>query len=207
MLTRQGSVQTLDNPIFGVSLMPCNTFGFIEFATEELATTVVQFDRIEFMGRPMKLGRPGKIAHQTVFTPGIDVTPLREKGIIPSPWAQSQWKAGGTQHGVNNQVAKMEQKKREIYVSGFPPNIQVTPQILKDMFAPCCEYLPSYNKALGFPVLGVSIVGDGKFAFVEFQTQQLAEAVIPCFSNIEYLGHVLIVNKPAMQPGVPGYTA
>ena len=33
----------------------------------------IRFDRIEFMGRPMKLGRPGKIAHQTVFTPGIDV--------------------------------------------------------------------------------------------------------------------------------------
>ena len=74
----------------------------------------------------------------------------------------------------------------------------MTAQILKDLFAPCCEYLSAYNKALGFPILGVSIVGDGKFAFVEFQTQQLAEAIIPCFSGIEFLGHVLIVNKPAM---------
>lgn len=60
------------------------SFAFVEFWTEELAATVIEFDGVTFQNRQLKIGRPAKFVPTGPLAPPMDVQSLRDSGDIPS---------------------------------------------------------------------------------------------------------------------------
>merc|ERR1719199_1349832 len=205
-------IGAVPQPVLSVSLSADGTYAFVEFATEELASTALEFDKGEFLGRPLKVGRPGKMSSMG-FQPAMDVLPLRMQGRIPS--VQPAWLAGkglgpaavqmaqsqllgkgpGGPPGPANAGPSSEKRKREIFIGNLAKD-QVSPLTLRDLFTPACEHLPQYIKTLGPPINDVILAPDGLSAFVEFQNENLAGSIIPIFDNMELLGTKLAVCKP-----------
>ena len=65
-----------------VGISEDGSYGFVEFATEELASTAFEFGNTVFLERPMKIDRPMKFI-PTGCVPPMDVMPLRLTGRIP----------------------------------------------------------------------------------------------------------------------------
>lgn len=59
------------------------SFAFVEFWTEELAATVIEFDGVHFEGRNLKIGRPAKFIPNGPLAPPMDVQELRVMGVLP----------------------------------------------------------------------------------------------------------------------------
>ncbi|EER16214.1 conserved hypothetical protein [Perkinsus marinus ATCC 50983] len=156
-------------------------YAFVEFASEEIAVTCLELDKAEFLGRPMKIGRPTGLILPGPAPPPMDVSVLRNQGFLPT-------KAMPTNPSQNR-------KQRELYVGNLAIGV-VTPQVLHELFEPACKVLPDYDPALGPPVLQAEIRGDGRFAFVEFQNDRLATAALSIFNGMEVLGRRLIVSRP-----------
>ncbi|EEQ98376.1 splicing factor U2AF 65 kDa subunit, putative [Perkinsus marinus ATCC 50983] len=153
-----------------VRLSPCGQYCFVEFASEEICLTALEFDRVEFLGRQLRIARP------TGYTPlgpppaPMDVSVLRVQGFLP----QKAMPANPQQ----------DKRQREAYVGNLALGV-ITPQVLKDLFEPACSVLPDYNSALGPPVLAADVRGEGRFAFVEFQNDRLCSAAIDIFNGME----------------------
>jgi hypothetical protein len=64
------------------------SFAFVEFWTEELAASVIEFDGVVFQGRSLKIGRPAKFIPSGPLAGPMDVQPLRDEGLIPSERSQ-----------------------------------------------------------------------------------------------------------------------
>jgi hypothetical protein len=69
-------------PVMSVGISEDGSYGFVEFATEELASTAFEFGNTVFLERPMKIDRPMKFI-PTGCVPPMDVMPLRLTGRIP----------------------------------------------------------------------------------------------------------------------------
>ncbi|KAF4673838.1 hypothetical protein FOL46_006391 [Perkinsus olseni] len=164
-----------------VRLSPCGQYCFVEFASEEICLTALEFDRVEFLGRQLRIARPSGYTPLGPPPPPMDVSVLRVQGFLP----QKAMAANPQQ----------DKKQREVYVGNLASGL-VTPQVLKDLFEPACKVLPDYNAALGPPVLTADVRGEGRFAFVEFQNDKLCTAAIDIFNGMEVLGRRLVVGRP-----------
>ncbi|KAF4715940.1 hypothetical protein FOZ63_003193, partial [Perkinsus olseni] len=156
-------------------------YAFVEFASEEIAVTCLELDKAEFLGRPVKIGRPTGLVLPGPAPPPMDVSVLRNQGFLPTKAMPSN--------------PSQNRKQRELYVGNLAIGV-VTPQVLHELFEPACKVLPDYDPALGPPVLQADIRGDGRFAFVEFQNDRLATAALSIFNGMEVLGRRLIVSRP-----------
>ncbi|KAF4663122.1 hypothetical protein FOZ61_001925 [Perkinsus olseni] len=156
-------------------------YAFVEFASEEIAVTCLELDKAEFLGRPVKIGRPTGLVLPGPPPPPMDVSVLRNQGFLPTKAMPSN--------------PSQNRKQRELYVGNLAIGV-VTPQVLHELFEPACKVLPDYDPALGPPVLQADIRGDGRFAFVEFQNDRLATAALSIFNGMEVLGRRLIVSRP-----------
>ncbi|KAF4678116.1 hypothetical protein FOL47_005395 [Perkinsus chesapeaki] len=165
-------------------------YAFVEFASEEIAVTCLEFDKAEFLGRPMKIGRPTGLALPGPAPPPMDVSVLRNQGFLPGKGMPSN--------------PSQNRKQRELYVGNLAVGV-VTPQVLHELFEPACKVLPDYDPTLGPPVLQADIRGDGRFAFVEFQNDRLASAAMSIFNGMEVLGRRLVCSRPqGYEPPVAG---
>jgi len=180
------------SPILNVNFGGENGYAFLEMADEILASTVVEFDRTEFGGRQLKVGRPAKTAMGTYFAPSLDVTPLRQSGLIPHVSPNMHAMPG---FGSTPAADPLEKKRREVYVGNLTMG-QVTPEILRELFTPACEILPDYDRSKGPPVVHVNLPEPGKFAFVEFQNEAIANQVISLFDNMDLLGRKMMCKRP-----------
>ena len=178
--TGAGSIQD-------IKMSTCGTYAFVQFYTEELAVTALEFDKHEFLGRQMRIGRPTGVVLTTPPPPPMDVTPLRTMGYLP------------VKSGVVTVTGAADKKQRELYIGNLHPGI-MTPDLVRELFEPACRLLPDYVKLdhtkVPSPVLSVEFGGDGRFAFVEFVTESLATAGLVIFNQVEVLGKRMSVMRP-----------
>lgn len=173
-------------PVVEVQIGSDGKFAFVEFATEELAVTALEFDRCELLGRPIKTGRSNNYVPMGPPPQPLDVSMLRAAGFI-NPTAKS------TQARAINPLEG--RKQRELFIGQLPTNI--TPEAISDLFTPACQLLPEYNPSLGPPILNVDIHTSGTYGFAEFQSHDLATAAKGIFHNMEVLGKKLTVDRPS----------
>ena len=150
-------------------------FGFVEFWTEELAGTAIEFNGVEFMGRPMKTGRPSGFVAMTKLAPPLDCEPLRAAGLLPKELAvlgdmQATADKLGLTGGINGQSSIMTangvqqtlsnnlviRRQRELYFGNLPQG-QLTAESIKQLLTPACELLPDYIKDAGPPIINVNM--------------------------------------------------
>jgi len=173
------------------------SFAFVEFWSEELAATAMEFNGADFMGRPLKTGKPSNSAGIPEGTYPLDVSPLREAGILPAVAVPVH------QPGVGGVPSR--QKARELYFGNLPQG-QLTSEAMKALVTPASELLPQYNPALGPAVISVHMNAEGMYCFVEFQSEELATAAMPIFDKMDVIGRSINVNRPTgyTAPGMPG---
>jgi len=201
------------------------TFGFVEFWTEELAGTALEFNGVEFMGRPMKTGRPSGFVAMGKLADPLDVDPLRKAGLLPQ---QAQKSIGYQPHagnagaeaaalamnpvgggmmpagGLSNNL--ILRRQRELYFGNLPQG-QLTAESIKQLLTPACELLPDFEKDGGPPIVNVNMQNpeQAKFCFVEFQNDKLASSAIPIFNGMEIFGRKMVVARPTgyVDPEMP----
>ena len=164
-----------------VKVSQCGMFGFVEFWTEELASTALEMDKHDFFGRSMRIGRPSGYVEASIVAAPLDVNPLREIGILPP-------RSGPI-------PASHDKKLRELYVGNLPAGA-INADLIKELFEPACKVLPEFNPALGSPVVSVDMQGEGRFAFVEFQNESLCNKALLLFHGMEVLGRRITVGRP-----------
>lgn len=166
-------------------------YAFVEFWTEELAATAIGFNQVEFMGRPMKVGRPTGFKLQGPEPNPLNLNPLRNASLLP---------------GQVNLVEDPQQnkKQRELYFGNLPVG-QLNGEAIRQLVTPALQLLPEYNPELGGPVVSVYVADNGMFAFVEFQNERLATAAMPIFNGMEIFGRKMAVGRPTgyMENGQP----
>jgi len=102
------------------------SFAFVEFWTEELAATVIEFDGVQFQGRNLKIGRPAKFVPSGPLADPMDVTELRESGMIPSERSQHANTPG--YGGKNTPLTKELRQKAKFDRQGSTNEFGMTPQ-------------------------------------------------------------------------------
>ena len=155
-------------------------FCFLDFWTEELAATALWLDKIEYYGRLLKIGRPSGY-DLSIFTipPPLDVSVLRQQGILPADSTCSETR-----------------KSRQIYVGNLPPG-KISEQLLRDLFEPACRKLLTNSHSSVTPIVNVELHDDGRYAFVEFVSESLANATLGVFgNNTEIMGRRIFLGRP-----------
>jgi hypothetical protein len=163
------------------------TYAFIQFLSEEIAVTALEFDKHEFFGRQLRIGRPTGVMLTTPPPPPMDVTPLRNMGKLPM------------KSGVVLVPGGADKKQRELYVGNLHPSV-MNPDLIRELFEPACRLLPMYAKLdqdkVPSPILSVDFGGEGRFAFIEFVSEALATAALAVFNQVELLGKKMSVMRP-----------
>jgi len=161
------------------------TYSFIQFFTEEIAVTALEFDKHEYMGRALRIGRPTGVVLTTPPPPPMDVTPLRSLGYLPS-------------RSAGMSAADQAQKKqREVYVGNLHPGV-MTGELIRELFEPACRLVPDFleTERTPSPIASVEFGQDGRFAFIEFVNDALASAALLIFNQVELLGKRMSVMRP-----------
>ena len=163
------------------------TYAFMQFFTEELAVTALDFDKHEFCGRQLRIGRPTGVMLTTPPPPPMDVTPLRNMGRLPM------------KSGVVLVAGGVDKKQRELYVGNLHPGA-MNPDLIRELFEPACSLLPVFAKLdhekVPSPILAVDFGGEGRFAFIEFVSESIATAAMTIFNQVELLGRRISVMRP-----------
>ena len=89
----------------------------------------------------------------------------------------------------------MKKKQRELYVGNLPIG-QVSAQMLGELFAARLAVLPLPTPSATGPVIGVKLNDDGKFGFVEFASEELADVAERLFHKTELCGRLINVGRP-----------
>eukprot|EP01066_Platyproteum_vivax_P001574 Platyproteum_vivax@DN1201_c0_g1_i1.p1 len=177
---------TLGPPVTHVQLSGDNKYAFVELKDDALAATAIKFNKTELCGRALNIGRPSGYVASPLQAEPLDISPLTNAGIVPA--------VGG--------VTLTNKKQREVYVGNLPIGM-VSPQMLKELFTKPMTILPEFDPILGPPVLNVDLGIEGRYAFVEFQSERLATAALGTFQNLQLYGRQLSLGRPAgyLPPG------
>eukprot|EP00808_Paulinella_micropora_P026925 g54283.t1 len=182
-------------PVTNVQLHNQGKFAFVQVANDTIASTLIRFDKMMLGGRPINIGRPS--GYQPPFP---QVEPLE----IPSE--------AFTAVGLNPQLAAIaaslpsfvappgEKKQRELYVGNLAVGL-VTPPMLMELFRTGLTALPDCPPN---PVITANLDKMGKFAFVEFATEELASTALNMFNKIEFCGRPLQLGRPTGYIPPPG---
>jgi len=219
----KGYSPTMGPPVACVQMSGDGKFAFVEFRDELMAVTALQLDKVELSGRPLNVGRPAGFIPPSAGLP--QPTPLQLPsglgGNTGPPPSVSLSGPGGIQLGgttvtpaaggalasllaaAGGAAAKLDNKKqRELYVGNLPVGM-ITPQALKDLFTAPLRTLPNHDESQGPPVLNVDLASDGKFAFVEFRSEEIAQVALTLFDKMEVVGRTINVGRPRgyIEPG------
>jgi hypothetical protein len=171
-------------PIREIKLSSCGMYAFLEFWTEEITITAIEMDKHEFFGRSMRIGRPSGFVYTNPNPPPpMDVTLLRQRGLIPAMIAG---------------MVSGDKKERQVYLGNLPPGV-LTTDLIRELFEPACRLLPDFAPladSVPSPVLSVDFGAEGRFAFVEFVNDRIATCSLNIFNNVEVFGKKLSVMRP-----------
>merc|ERR1712046_111168 len=84
-------------------------------------------------------------------------------------------------------------KQRELYIGNLAAGV-VTEQMLKELFTAMFTNVPGVNSA-GAPVINCSLDTSGKFAFIEFRTEEMA-AMAMALDKVELVGRQISIGRP-----------
>ena len=166
-----------------VKISTCGTYAFVTFFTEEIAVTTLEMDKHEFFGRSMRIGRPTGLL-TSIPPPPIDITPLRNQGLLPVKTAA----------GIANANAA-DKKQRELYVGNLEPPA-MSPEMIRELFEPACRLLPAFPRTANSPIISIEIGTENRFAFIEFVNEELASTALLVFNQVELLGKRISVMRP-----------
>ena len=117
----------------------CGMFSFVEFWTEELASTAMEFNGFEFLGRALKIGRPSGFSFTQPPPPPLDVSVIKGR-LSEVPKA--------AQAAVNDPSTKAQ---RELYVGNLPVS-QFVSVVRAHKFGDSSFLLPGLCLLSFFPV-------------------------------------------------------
>lgn len=208
LTTCEGYSPTMGPPVACVQLSGEGKFAFVEFTSEMMAVTALQLDKVELAGRALNVGRPAGFIPPP---PGMPLpTPLKiPPGAAPGLPGGSAAMGAMPSEGLaalaqlpGSAASQANKKQRELYVGNLPVGM-VTPSALRDLFSQPLKTMPNFNEAAGQPVLNVDIAPDGKFAFVEFRDEEIAQIALTLFDKMELCGRTLNVGRPRgyVEPG------
>ena len=113
---------------------------------------------------------------------------------------------GGGQPGAAGGAMNVAgRKQRELYVGNLAVGA-VNASTLKDFFTAALQSAKEYSPTMGPPVTCVQMSGEGKFAFVEFQTEVMAVTALQ-LDKVDVAGRALNVGRPAGYIPPPGGVA
>lgn len=196
--------------VVNCSVASAETFGFIEFASERLTSTALKFNGIDFLGRPMHIGRPSKFVPNGTEDEGYDIQALFDYEIFSTrhsrtfsvdhgeylSYSSSEVPAlTGPALGVN--ASESFPEENQVFVTNVSPEY-LTAANLKEMFTPVCTALPSYDKDKGPGVVHVEISATQTYAFVALQSPDMVPIICQIFDSTE-VGGSLIKIKPRKQ--------
>lgn len=141
---------------------PNTRFVFVEFHDAVLATTATQMSGLRIRGRSARVSRPEDGPQNWEEVPGLDVSCLRQEGLLPF--------CGGP--GA--------QMLLDVYI-GLVPNDQTTPQTLANEVTSAVLSVPAIQMTfpdLQAPVVDVSMEAGASFAFIEFAHEVVASTVV-----------------------------
>mmetsp|Transcript_43704 Transcript_43704/g.95259 ORF Transcript_43704/g.95259 Transcript_43704/m.95259 type:complete len:270 (-) Transcript_43704:166-975(-) len=175
-------------PVLDATVNETKNFAFVEFATEELASTAIEFDRAQFFGANLKIKRPTGVG--LAVTAPLDVKPYRDQGILPPPT-----ELHAQQQQLTAAWTVQAKKQRELYIGNLQQGV-ITRDNITMVVNAACQHLPEYQPELGPVVLNVDMSADGKYCFVEFQSDVLATQGKEVLNDLELVGRRLIVDRP-----------
>ena len=112
--------------------------------------------------------------------------------------------AGGLVAGVTDTAAiTLDRKQREVYVGNLAIGV-VTKQILEEFFNQALSHMMQDPVATP-PVININMDAQGRFAFVEFRSRELANQALMMDKLVEVYGRHLHVGRPKgyMEPTAP----
>jgi len=178
-------------------------FAFIEFRDEPLCETGMLFNGIELQGRNLKIGHPNG------YMPPI--TPVMR--LIPPPELLAKFGLGPG--GGTTSAATDNKRQRELYVGNLAVGA-VNSTMLKELFTAPLQAIPTSDASSGLPpVMDARVDPAGKFAFVEFRSDELTTLALSLFNNMELCGREMRLARPSGYvapanptqlaiPGMPG---
>ncbi|CAK0892591.1 unnamed protein product [Prorocentrum cordatum] len=159
-------------------------FAFVEFQDEMLASTAMLFSGFELCGRSAGMGRPqGYLPPPNGEAPALDVTPLRQRGLLPVAPSNSMC-------GKNQREGKL----RELYFGNLVRG-KTSPDVILKLIDPVAKRLAEWREQEGHAVTNVNVGPEGTYAFVQFQSIQLATKIMQIFDGQEVFGRVLRVRR------------
>lgn len=162
-----------------VIMSKTSPFAFVEFWTEELASTGLEFNYCNFMGKPLRTSRPTDFSSIVPLPPAMDLSPLCEAGLLPS---------------TSRRISSLPNKTaRELFFGGL---VRLSDADMREFIEPACVLLPEYNAKLGSAVVNINMHPSEKFCFVEFQSQELADIALEVFNGMQLLDTTLKVCRP-----------
>ncbi|CAK0888930.1 unnamed protein product [Prorocentrum cordatum] len=158
------------------------SYSFVEFRDPVMASTAMLFSGFELCGRSLGIGRPGAY----VPPPGgdakaLDVTPLRQRGLLPKA-------------PTNAMYSQKEAKLRELYFGNLVRS-KTTPEAIQKLVDPVAQQLKEWRAETGPAITNINMCADGAYAFVQFQSIDLATKIMQIFDGQEVFGRPLRIRR------------
>mmetsp|Transcript_14660 Transcript_14660/g.43583 ORF Transcript_14660/g.43583 Transcript_14660/m.43583 type:complete len:410 (-) Transcript_14660:289-1518(-) len=184
----EGFVPMGGPPVLNAQIAGGGQFAFVEFRDEQLCETAMQFNGIDLQGRQLKIGHPN--GYIPPMTPVQQLKPpkaLLERFGLTGGIVGDRVAAGVTQD---------TKKQRELYIGNLAVGA-VTPVMLKELFTVPLSTLPEQAASQLPPVLEARVDPNGKFAFIEFASEELCTTALNLFNGMELCGREMKIARPA----------
>jgi len=155
-------------------------FAFVEFFDDVVTNTALKMTGFDLCDRPVKIGRPSAADTVETQSASLDVTPLREAGLLPK----------------SEDDAIQRSKLRELYIGNLNDG-QVTETMIRQLVDSICVELQEFEPQKGLPTKKIVMSATKSFCFVEVQNENMASRLIPVLHNTKLCGRHLKVGRPA----------
>jgi len=182
--------------VLNVQMCGGGTYAFVEYRDEQCCETAMSFSGMVLSGKALKINHPNGYVPPPV--PVTRLTPktetLQRFGLAV---AANEALPPMTLLGAASSAVRPETKKaRELYIGNLTVGM-VSSAMLKELFAQPLLTLPGAEDGSGVPpVIDARVDAGGKFAFVEFRSEELASTALALFNNMELCGRPMQVARP-----------
>jgi len=114
-------------------------------------------------------------------------------------WQEQQLRARQMvlQQQAASAAAAASKTQREVYVGNLVPGAVNEPTLMQLFNTALMVRFPGSNVPGMEPVIKVNLHSDGRYAFVEFRTPEMATAALDLSGQVQFLGQAMTVNRPS----------